>query len=280
MKRLALLQAAGAVFAFAALTILFFQSQTPHFEAHADIAKELPNVEKLDASLSAALIQERVGLLRNYDPIVAGQMRLRSSYTNLTRGVKSAYPDTPDDMARPLRDYGELLTRKDELIEDFKSGNAILRNSSQYLPTIAQITQRELRREGRSDNGRIDTLLRVALTYLNQPGEENRAPLTDAIEALEKWLPSSSSYAEQDARLLIAHARVVAAAKNRGERAAQSVCRNANLGTQRRFCGGVSIALQRDDAAGERGASGAVWRVRFAAGFCGGHIRETETQSE
>ena len=164
--------------------------------------------------MSAALIQERVGLLRNYDPIVAGQMRLRSSYTNLTREVKSAYPDTPDAMARPLRDYGELLTKKEELIEDFKSGNAILRNSSQYLPTIAQITQSELRREGRSDSGRIDTLLRVALTYLNQPGEEGRAPLTDAITSLEKWLPSSSSYATQDARLLIAHARVVAAAKN------------------------------------------------------------------
>ena len=209
MKRTDAMQAAGAGVAFAVLGFLFVHSQTPHFQAHTRIAAELPRMKELDAALSFHLVQSRVGLLRNYDPLVATQARLQTSRENLTRAMTEAYPDAPDDIFRPLREYGELLAEKENLIEDYKSSNAILRNSTQYLPTIAQITEKDIRREGRNDGGRIDALLRAALIYLNSPADENKADVTAALDSLERWLPRDSNYARQDAQLFTAHAQTI-----------------------------------------------------------------------
>ena len=215
MNRSALIQAVGGAVALAALGFLFLHSQTPHLEAHTRIAAELPRIEKSDATLNCNLIRARVGLLRNYDPIVAEQMRQRIAYGHLTQAVKTAYPDTPDDMARPAREYGELLAKKDELIEDFKSSNAILRNSMQYLPTLAQTTQKEFQAEGIGGAGQIDALLRAALVYLDKPEAESRAEFSTAIESLQNGLPASSGYAVMDARLLVAHAKAILTRKER-----------------------------------------------------------------
>ena len=209
MKRTDAIQSAGAAMAFAALGFLFLHSQTPHFQAHTRVAAELPRMKELDASLSFNLVQSRVGLLRNYDPLVATQARLQTSRENLTRAVTEAYPGAPDDIFRPLREYGELLAEKENLIEDYKSSNAILRNSTQYLPTIAQITEKDVRREGRSDDGRINALLRAALVYLNSPADENKADVTAALTSLERWLPRDSGYAQQDAQLFMAHVQTI-----------------------------------------------------------------------
>ena len=209
MKRTSAIQAASAAAALAGLGFLFVHSQTPHFQARAQIAAELPRMKELDASLSFHLVQSREGLLRNYDPLVATQARLQTSHENLTRAMTEAYPDLPDPIFRPLREYKELLNEKENLIEDYKSSNAILRNSTQYLPTIAQITEKEFQREGRNDSGRIDALLRAALVYLNSPADENKADVTAALISLERWLPRDSGYAQQDAQLFIAHVRTI-----------------------------------------------------------------------
>ena len=209
MKRTDVIQVVGAAAAFAGLGFLFVHSQTPQLPAHTRIAAELPRMKELDAALSFHLVQSRVGLLRNYDPIVATQARLQTARDNLAQAMTAAYPDAPTDIFRPLREYGELLAEKETLIEDYKSGNAVLRNSIQYLPTIAQITEKDLRSEGRNDGGRIDALLRAALVYLNSPADENKADVMTALTSLERWLPRDSNYAAQDAHLFMAHVQTI-----------------------------------------------------------------------
>ena len=205
------LQPLPALAAVALLAFLFVQTQMPQGEEHRQLAAELPRLKQQDALLTSSLIQTHVGLVRSYDPVVENLAQIKDTNQTISQRLARLYPEKPSDISAPLADFGALLTRKEDLIEKFKSAHAILHNSTNYLPTIAQIATRQVRQEGGPAQiaGQIETLLKATLIYLNGGSVENRDAVLPALTGLQRSVPQCPGMSREDVKLLLAHVQTI-----------------------------------------------------------------------
>jgi signal transduction histidine kinase/CheY-like chemotaxis protein len=119
------------------LTWLFFQTQGPHLREHDQIVEHLRRLRELDARLNQDLLKARLGLLGNYDPLVDSRRRREEVERRLREGPLAIYHAGPPDIDACLDAYEDAVHRKDDLVEDFKSRNAVLENSRSYIPLLA-----------------------------------------------------------------------------------------------------------------------------------------------
>ncbi|WP_267876166.1 DAHL domain-containing protein [Massilia sp. PAMC28688] len=113
------------------LGYLFNRTQAIDIDAQNRVMLNLRELEKLDAGWNVNILRSHVGLNPDYDPLVAPLPRMHQ----LTTEVASALAMTRGPEA--LATYGQLvsaLRQKEELVEQFKSQNAVLRNSLMYIP--------------------------------------------------------------------------------------------------------------------------------------------------
>ena len=206
-----ILQPALFFAAVAILGFLFVQTQMPHSEEHRQLAAELPRLKQQDALLTSSLIETHVGLIRNYDSLVENLAQIKATNQTVSQRLTRLYPEKPSDIAAPLQDFGELLARKEDLIEKFKSANAVLHNSMNYLPTIAQISAQQVRQDSGPPQvvGQIETLLKATLIYLNGGGVENRDAVLPALNALQQSVSQCPGMSHEDVKLLLAHVQTI-----------------------------------------------------------------------
>lgn len=86
----------------------------------------LLRLAELDANLDEAALELRYGLREDYDVLVAIDRELRKTGARLARR-------TPGESSARLL---EALELESELVDEFKSSHAILRNSVAFLPTV------------------------------------------------------------------------------------------------------------------------------------------------
>lgn len=95
-------------------------------------------LEKLDAFLEIQVLKMNSWSFRNYDLINSTNIQ----YANL---LESA-PNLPPTLALNVTTLQQQLVKKFDLIEQFKSNNAVLRNSLNYLPEVAEMLLDDIER--------------------------------------------------------------------------------------------------------------------------------------
>lgn len=135
----------------ALLTWLSIRAINPDAERFDLALGELDRFVAAQAMLHSDTLSARAGLLRNYDPVVSDERALDAS---LNRIQVILAGDTAAEPA--LGDLAASVLRQEELIEQFKTDNALLRNSLAYFARFS--------------------------VYLSTPGQAN--PLSSAVSAL------------------------------------------------------------------------------------------------
>ncbi|HEX3347652.1 MAG TPA: DAHL domain-containing protein, partial [Acetobacteraceae bacterium] len=107
-----------------ALSALLLLGMDPQLSKSQRALVALTDLEIADSDLHEDVLDARAGLLRNYDPINAAIARLYEC----VRELRAA--GVPDAVLTPLND---LVAREDDLSEQFKTDNALLRNSLAYF---------------------------------------------------------------------------------------------------------------------------------------------------
>jgi len=124
--------------AFALLGWLYRQSAQVDIDLHVRTVGHLEQLRQQDARLNQYVLQARYQLLHNYDPLVA----TRQSITQLLGQLKADKPDYFSGGESPIQQafgrYETLFGAKFTTLEDFKSHNAVLRNSMHYFPLAVQ----------------------------------------------------------------------------------------------------------------------------------------------
>jgi two-component system sensor histidine kinase/response regulator len=115
------------------LALMFYKSESIDYEAHAEFPRDIAKLRELDAALNDAVTLTRYAKISNYDPIVAVVAETSGAVLRARENLPAKIAGKLDD---PWRGYTELLVEKISAVEDFKSDNAVLRNSSNYLPVI------------------------------------------------------------------------------------------------------------------------------------------------
>jgi PAS domain S-box-containing protein len=186
------------------LTYLLFQSQSPDLTLRARLHEALQVFELYDVGLTRDVLLARAGLLPHYDPLVQAGRGLSRALESLRQESQSASGEAMEVLRRPVDALDAALRQKLTTLEDFKTDNALLRNSLVYVLHAGQALRREATAVGQetvvSDVGALShALLRFLQTSERSVGEEIAA-IMDRLPALP-FAP--------DLPLLVAHGRLI-----------------------------------------------------------------------
>ena len=130
-RRLGLLMGVAAL--ALVLSFLFYGTQAVDVAAQNRVSLALREMDKLDADWNVDILRSHIGLNPDYDPLVAPLPRLHELLHVLAAALPLARANGTA-AAAAYADLARALAAKEELVEQFKSQNAILRNSLVYVP--------------------------------------------------------------------------------------------------------------------------------------------------
>jgi len=192
-------------------SVLFIKAQAIDFTQHNRYVVSLRRINELDARINQNILQTRYGLLTYYDPIVNELKELEDLQKRLKQTPSFINQPGQMEIHQLLQAHVEVLQQKEQFIEDFKSKNAIIRNSLSYFPIAVANTVEKASAKSRNDEVAIlNSLLRDVLVY-NLSSDEMLIPtINEQIETLrqsKKRFPSSLNEADLD--IAIAHAKII-----------------------------------------------------------------------
>ena len=200
----------------AILAFLIFQTRAVDFEAQNEIVSSLRHLKQLDAEWSADVLRSKTGLNNNYDQI-ASPLPVIQSLEEALQTRTSAFwggQDAGDSRILPLlQESRQTMGQKIELIEHFKSQHAILRNSSNYLPTAAREAIASLEKTPASLRSQItqeiDALLISTLIYISTSDNTVADKIAADLDTLNQSLPQLSGEAAERVAGFAAHVATV-----------------------------------------------------------------------
>jgi diguanylate cyclase (GGDEF)-like protein len=123
------------------LGYLFNRTQAIDLDAQNRVILNLRELENLDAEWNVNILRSHIGINSDYDPLAAPLPRMYQLRGELAAGLALA---RGPEAATVYRDLVNAMLQKEALVEQFKSQNAILRNSLAYIPPAIADLKTEL----------------------------------------------------------------------------------------------------------------------------------------
>lgn len=191
------------------VTFLYGQSRIADPEFHQRIVGNLRLFAQLDATLNRDVLRSRYRLLRYYDPLVATSGQMRQLQNDLKDGPLRIYHVGAPNVDNAIEAVNQSLEEKEELIEQFKSNNAILQNSIRYLPLAGENLIGEAHKLNRQDIAELSgRILRIILFYTVMPSNEIIAQAQPLLDALKKTNNDNSALTN-NVNHIVAHISII-----------------------------------------------------------------------
>lgn len=128
----------------AALVSFYVRSsilQTDNYAIARDLIRE---IQQLDAQWNNEILKSRVAVSHNYDPLVMPLAQINKRWQKF-QSLQLEHTADSAELRHQRRDaFANAFREKQRLVEQFKSHNAILRNSLAFLPTAEDDIQAQL----------------------------------------------------------------------------------------------------------------------------------------
>ena len=124
--------AIGVSLLLALLTWLLLRGIDTNAPAYASTLRTFEDYALAEASLHRDVLQARAGLLRNYDAFTVAMRAMEDAVAQLRSHALNEHLD-----ARPVERLAALVAQQEELMERFKTGNALLQNSLSYVGLLS-----------------------------------------------------------------------------------------------------------------------------------------------
>ena len=206
---------AGAVLV-GVLIGLYLQTRNSGSANHYEILSTLRRLKQIDAQWDADVLRVRTGLSSDYDavasplPLVAS---LREAVTDQSREFWRGHSESSARMLKLLDDYAALMDRKVTMIEQFKSQNAIHRNSSRFLPVAAtellEAANGSSAGSGAQVGTQLNMLLADVMAYSLSPDSAVRERVVATTSQIELGAATLSPAARERAETLVNHVRTL-----------------------------------------------------------------------
>lgn len=125
---------AAALLAAALVVFLLANARSIDPATHSRVIANLSAMQELDSELDEIVLKLRDALLNNYDPLVATFELIKSRQRDLEQGEHAIVGRGETELDSAMAEVSGKLAGKEALIEQFKSRNALLRNSFYYFP--------------------------------------------------------------------------------------------------------------------------------------------------
>lgn len=194
----------GAI-AVALLTVSFLSTQTLDSEQHESINDNLREIRRIDALLNEQILTSRYELQHDYDPGDAYLRSLNEIMLAVRDGPLGEFDVDHTIITRALAAIEDAVKKKTALLDDFKTDNALLKNSLQHLPhAVAEVA-------GHSDantQALAQTLLRDVLTYNLNGDNTIRRDVEREINALQERAQRMRDERRMHIANLVSHAQL------------------------------------------------------------------------
>jgi len=202
--------------------LILFYVKTNHivFSEHQRFDGCLDRLRELDASINQDVLKARAQLLEDYDSFPDQINEMRRIVGGGASVPSFVSQNGRREIQKDLKGFSETLDQKEELLERFKSQNALLKNSLQYLPLAGTelIKQMPTDEEGRNLEALLNELMRQVLAYSLNPSEDQTTEIQLSLRKLSEWRERHDDV-PQDAALasLAAHSNSIVNHKPRVE---------------------------------------------------------------
>lgn len=204
----------------AALLLVVALSGRMDFAEHKHFDGKLDRLDKLDAALNENVFKARFRLISDYDEIFEQTDALKETIASLSAVPSFVSREGRDVLRQKLEEVSKLHAQKEQLIENFKSENAVLNNSLRYLPTAASDLLARLPGddEGRLLEAPMNRLMQLVLASCAQPGNENEDDIRASLNQLAGWREQHADHPQAAAVASVAaHVRSIITRKPRIE---------------------------------------------------------------
>src|SRR5712691_10562090 len=162
LRAFTLKQIAAGLFIAVLLGFLYINARPIDEVKHNRVITNLSKLQELDSQLSEDVTKIRYGLLNNYDPLVATLEQIKQHKRDLEQGDYAIVNHGAPEIDQAMEEFSKALTEKETLVNQFKSHNALLRNSLYYMPlSVENISRSPLAPQ--SLRQRVESLLRDVL---------------------------------------------------------------------------------------------------------------------
>src|SRR5229473_2282653 len=191
----------GISLLLALLTWLLLRGIDSNAPAYAMTLRAFDDYALAEASLHRDVLQARAGLLRNYDTPASAARAMEDAVTRLRSDAQTERLDMG-----PVDRLAAAVVKQEELMERFKTSNALLQNSLSYvglLSTSPAFRARDAQLASATD------ALTAAILYLSRDTSD------DAVKALQQRIGQFAEQAPavgpdaEAARAMLAHARLL-----------------------------------------------------------------------
>jgi hypothetical protein len=201
------LQAVLALTAGAVLLLLFIKAQPVDPDEHNQVVSDIAELQKRDTELGETVLQLHYHLANNYDEVVALMQRMEELVAALERHQRQGL--LPDTARRELAQLKLQLERKSERLEEFKSNNAVMKNSLIYLPGMIKSVLERLPKSNEALLEKFEFLLRDALLVSVKGDASSVALLESDIARVEQVVPKLPAEVQELARYVARHAQAL-----------------------------------------------------------------------
>src|SRR6478609_5496180 len=199
MKNLA--GAVGISLLVALLTWLLLRGIDTNAPTYAMTLRAFDDYALAEASLHRDVLQARAGLLRNYDSLNAAAQAMQDAVNRLRSYAQIERLDTG-----PVDRLAAAVVQQEELMERFKTSNALLQNSLSYVGLLS--TSPAFRAQDAQVAPASDALAAAILYLSRDTSDDAIKALQQRIERFAEQAPASGLDAEA-ARAMLAHARLL-----------------------------------------------------------------------
>lgn len=133
-----------AVMLASTLLFLYLKSNSNQTKTYTESRDLIGRIKQLNAQWETEILKARIAISHNYDPLVTPLTEMTDLWQRFAT-MESSHGRNDSPTWRASHDaYQKTLQEKTRLVEQFKSHNAVLRNSLAFLPTAEDDIQEQL----------------------------------------------------------------------------------------------------------------------------------------
>ena len=200
-----------SVLLLAAAGVFYTLAGTKSGQQYRTVIELVRQIQQLSSGWSIEIARVRADPFADFDSLAAfipRMARLKGDLADAARRIS----DLPDQLSSEVRGYLSALAAQEERIERFKTGYAVVRNSTRFLPLAATNVTRQAQESGDAALSRsIAMLMQDMNIYIATPTDAGKERLTADMDTLRA---ESVAYPPPLANALanmLAHAEVLIA---------------------------------------------------------------------
>lgn len=194
------------------MTFLFFKTNNIDSELHNRFSNDLRHLKEIDATLDKYILESRYGLLNSYDLLIKETAKINQLQITLKNIPTFVDNENQEAIKNLLNEYSDLQSKKESLIERYKSQNAIINNSLRYFPVTTSALLKNISASGNNKNEleSLNFLLRDVLQFYLLNDKELEPKIKNQIELIKDFQKKNPDFDNNSAlNISISHAQTI-----------------------------------------------------------------------